>query len=226
MNPLSEAAVPSYDLAQSILGVDFITPEEATKIYPNVVYSDEQIAALAGSLPSEEVLRWCNSNDCAVMPAPPTTMSILDMRDMHIDLRDDRQIAQFKESYSEKEAWSFNQKFIREDRTSPGWLMIKKTPVTDSTAKTWGEQNKILSELEVVPNAADMYWFITTYYRVRGVRLFEKTYARTSSLNSEGNAIHVGTFDIMGVFFYSDDSSVYCLGLAAARKPDLAPQTS
>ena len=41
------AKAPDYALAQSILGADFITPEEVMKARPSIVYTDEQILALA-----------------------------------------------------------------------------------------------------------------------------------------------------------------------------------
>ncbi len=203
------AKAPDYGLAQSILGADFITPEEVTKARPSVVYTAEQITALAESLPSEEMLKWCKDNGYAVMPAPPTAMSTLDVREI--------QSAHF---YSKTGGWYADQKFAREDKTSFGWLAIKKTPVANSTSKTWNEQNKLLSKLETVPNAAEMCWFITTYFEVRGVRLFEGIYVRTSSLGSGGSRVRVGFFDSvgLGVSFCWDDYRYDVFGLSAARK--------
>ena len=203
------AKAPDYGLAQSILGADFITPEEVTKARPSIVYTAEQITALAESLPSEDVLKWCKENGYAVMPAPPTAMSTLDVREI--------QSAHF---YSKTGGWYADQKFAREDKTSFGWLLIKKTPVSNSTSKTWNEQNKLLSALEKVPNAAEMCWFITTYFEVRGVRLFEGVYVRTSSLDSVGHRVDVGFFDSDGliVSYYWDGRRHDFLGVSAARK--------
>lgn len=203
------AKAPDYGLAQSILGADFITPEEVTKARPSIVYTDEQITALAKSLPSEEMLKWCKENGYAVMPAPPSAMSLLDVRNI--------QSAHF---YSKTGGWYADQKFAREDKTSFGWLMIKKTPVENSTSKNWNEQNKLLSALEKVPNAAEMSWFITTYFEVRGVRLFEGVYVRTSSLDSIGHRVSVGSFGARGlrVYIWGGDFRGGHLGLSAARK--------
>ena len=203
------AKAPDYGLAQSILGADFITPEEVTKARPSIVYTVEQITALAESLPSEDILKWCKDNGYAVMPAPPQACSTLDVREI--------QSAHF---YTKTGGWYADQKFAREDKTSFGWLLIKKTPVSNSTSKTWNEQNKLLSALEKVPNAAEMSWFITTYFEVRGVRLFEGVYVRTSSLDSGGNRVHVGDFDSDGlsVSHYWGDRRDDHIGLSAARK--------
>lgn len=200
---------PDYTLAQSILGADFITPEEVSKARTSIVYTDEQITALAESLPSEDVLKWCKDNGYAVMPAPPTAMSMLDVREI--------QSAHF---YSKTGGWYSDQKFAREDKTSFGWLAIKKTPVLNSTSKTWKEQSKLLSALERVPNTAEMSWFITTYFEVRGVRLFEDIYVRTSSLLSDGGRVSVGSFDARGLYVsgWSDDVRVDRIGVSSARK--------
>ncbi|MFA7662894.1 MAG: hypothetical protein WCX88_03170, partial [Patescibacteria group bacterium] len=61
-----------YGLARSILGIDFITPEEVMKACKKIVYIAEQITALTERLPTEHVLKWCKNNGYAVMPAPPT----------------------------------------------------------------------------------------------------------------------------------------------------------
>jgi hypothetical protein len=206
------AKAPDYALAQSILGVDFITPEEVAKARKTIIYTDEQITALAENLPSEEMLTWCKENGYAVMPAPPKAMSLLDVREI--------QSAHF---YSKSDGWyaKDKEKFARDDKTSFGWMAIKKTPVDNSTSKTWKEQTALLSKIEVVPNAAEMSWFITTYFEVRGVRLFENVYVRTSSLGSDGSRVSVGCFDSDGLYVYywwGDNRRDGNFGLSAARK--------
>ncbi|MCR4334643.1 MAG: hypothetical protein NUV47_02865 [Patescibacteria group bacterium] len=203
------AKAPDYGLAQSILGVDFISPEEVSKTRTSIIYTDEQITALAESLPSEDVLKWCKDNGYAVMPAPPTAMSTLDVREV--------QSAHF---YLKTGGWYADQKFARENKTSFGWLLIKKTPVLNSTNKNWNEQNKLLSAIEKVPNITEMCWFITTYFEVRGIRLFASIYVRTSSLDSGGHRVGVGDFDAEGLYvsFWLDGYRHDSIGLSAARK--------
>jgi hypothetical protein len=199
-----------YELEQSILGTDFITPEEVSKARPNIVYTNEQIKALAESLPSEDILKWCKDNDYAVMPAPPTAMSTLDVREI--------KSAHF---YSKTGGWYADQNFARRDKTSFGWIAVKKTPVASSTSKNWDEQSKLLSALEKIPNAAEMSWFITTYFEVRGIRLFESIYVRTSSLDSGRDHVRVGGFGSggLGVYGYSGSGRRRVdLGLSAGRK--------
>ena len=203
------AKTPDYSLAHSILGADFITPEEVTEAYPSIMYTDDQITALARNLPSEDVLKWCKYKSYAVMPAPPSAVSTLDIRDIPTT-----------HFYTKSGGWYVGQKFAREDKTSFGWLVIKKTPISDSTSKNWVKQNKLLTAFELVPNAAEMSWFITTYFEVRGIRLFENVYVRTSSLSTDGGYIDVGGFDSEGLRIsdYGNHRASRDMGLSAARK--------
>lgn len=202
---------PDYGLAQSILGADFITPEEVTKARPSIVYTDKQIMALAESLLSQDTLRWCKDNGYAVIPAPPKAMSILDVREI--------QSAHF---YPKTGGWYSKEKgkFVREDKTSFGWLAIKKTSVDDSTNKNWNEQTRLLSKVEKVPNAAEMSWFITTYFEVRSVRLFEDVYVRTSSLDSTDDRVRVGYFGAEGLYvsYVWVGGRIGLIGVSASRK--------
>ena len=204
--------VPDYELAKKILGVDFITPEEVTKARPGIVYSDEQITAFAGNLPSAEVLEWCKANDYAVMPAPPTSMALLHVREI--------QPAHF---YSKQGGWYAEaQQFARADKTDSlkHWFLAKKTEVANSTGKSWNEQHPLLSEVERVPNVAEISWFITTYFEVRDTRLFEVVGVRTSSLGSGGNRVCVGPFhaSFLLVGDWDTDERNVTIGVSSARK--------
>lgn len=203
------AKTSDYSLAGSILGADFIKPEEITKARLSILYSDNQIKALAENLPSEDVLKWCKDTGCAVIPSPPTPMSTLDVRKIW-----------FAHFYSKTGGWYDDQKFAHEDKTSFGWLAIKKTPVSNSTSKNWSEQNKLLSDDERVPNAAEMSWFITTYFQARSVRLFESVNVRTSSLDSDGDHVYVGDLGGKGLYldYWHNDDRSGDLGLSVGRK--------
>lgn len=198
-----------YLLAKSILGGDFITAEEIMTARHDVVYSLEQIAELATTIPSVEVLRSLKENGYGLMPQSPDALSIFDIRS-----------AKPANFYLKTNSWYANQAFARDDTTGTGWLAIKKTPVNGSLIRKWDEQNALLSSAEYVPNAAEVSWFITIFCDIRGIRLFEKVYIRTSSLDSCGHHVIVGYFDAEGINIYiSWDSDCYDgLGLASARK--------
>jgi hypothetical protein len=196
---------PDYALAREILGDDFISPEDVRAVYP--LQSSENM----DSLPSEDDLRWLKANDYILVPEPHEYLTVLDVRNL------DKQLF-----YSKTGGWCENHKFSRNERTGgyTSWLAIKKTPVNGSTNKTWTDQNKLLSDVEHVPNAAEFTWAVTIYHKVRGVYLFPDVYVRVSSLGSDGSRVYVGYFAAggLGVSGYWGDDRDSCLGLSSARK--------
>lgn len=202
------AKQPDYALAQSILGVDFITPEEIMKVSA-VIFEDKHLASLHDTIPPEDVLRWCKDHNYAVIAAPPYPINLLNIRMLDSSL-----------FYSKTGGWYAEQKFASENKTGLGWLMIRKDPVPNSTRKNWDEQNKLVSGVERVPNSAEVSWLVTIYFKVRGIRLLESIYVRCSDLDSDGARVRVGLFDAGGLFVNDDwdDDRSDLLGLASARK--------
>jgi hypothetical protein len=207
----SSGTVPNYQRARDILGDDFISPQEVDEAR-GTSYTEAQLASLASTLPSKEVLQWARDNGFAVVAGPPSEMSILDVHELSTDL-----------FYSKNDPWFANkrQKFARSDTVGTTWLVIRKDPVPNSTRKTWSEQQELLSEVEYTLNVAEAVWFFTTYAVVRGVRLVSNVYVRTSSsAGSFGARVHVGGFDEqgLGVSYYWDVVRGDFIGMASARK--------
>ena len=196
------------EIAREILGDDIIFPDEIAEAR-GLSYSEAQLKRLAGMLPSEEVLHWCKANNYAVMACPPEPISLLEVRALNPEIL-----------YSKSGGWYADQSFAEDDKTYFGWLSIRKDVVPKSLSKDWNEQLDLLAGEERVPNAGEFSWFITTYYEVHGVRLFERTYARTSSVVSGGYRVYVGCFVSGGlsVFSYWDDFRYDYLGVSSARK--------
>lgn len=108
--------------------------------------------------------------------------------------------------------------FGKDDKVLPEWLTIRKGEVPDSAGKNWNEQLRLLSKDESVPNAPEMGWFITTFYEVRGARLFKQVYVRTSSTAAIDMRVSV-SFSNGGlvVYYWRDSSRGYIIGLASSR---------
>ncbi|MFH0814503.1 MAG: hypothetical protein V1902_00195 [Candidatus Falkowbacteria bacterium] len=199
------------ELASEILGKDFINAAEIEAAF-RMKYEAEQLAMLEDSMPSEEVLRWMAANEYMLVAKPPTEMSLLDVR------------AEKRELFYSKtdDGWYCKQEqtFARDDKTSAGWLALRKTIVPNSQSKTWEEQQKLLTKDERVPNAAEVAWGVIAYKAVRNVFLLPTMYARTSSVSALGFHVDVGGFVVAGldvcVWF---DCYVGRLGLAGARLP-------
>ena len=199
---------PDYTLAQTILGKDFITPEEVSKSR-GLTYSEDQLAKFGDTLPSQEVLVWCRDNGYMVVAGPNKPMSLLEVREM-----------KSRYFYSKSGGWYSDQKFARNDKADTRWIIVRKEPVPESTSKTWDEQQALLSDVEITPNAAEVVWAITTYKAVRDIYLLSNIYVRTSSLDSDGDRVFVGGFDDRGlsVYIWYDVYRYSSIGVSSARK--------
>ena len=209
------APANDYDLARTILGKDFISPEEIA-LARKLTYGDELLQHFAETLPSEEALQWLRENGFVLMAGTPGPMSLLEVRNLNAQL-----------FYTKEGGWYAEpkQKFSREDKVTAEWLMLRKGIVPNSTRKNWDEQQKLLTEVEYVPNAPEATWGITTFKEVRNVWLLPDIYARTSSVDSGGGRVVVGVSAGGGVVVCSgwDDRRGGDLGLASARKRNLKP---
>lgn len=209
------AKVPNYDTARTILGQDFISPEEIATAR-GVTYTDEQLAKFGDSLPDQEALEWCRDNGMMLVAGPPKAMSLLDVRSIKADY-----------FYSKEGGWYADkaQKFAKNDKAEPVWIALRKEPVADSRNKTWPDQQELVSAPMAVPNVAEAVWGITTYKAVRGVYLLPDVYVRTSSVDSGGNRVRVGDFDADGlrVDLYWDGHRDSDLGVSASRQSPLYP---
>lgn len=204
------AKLPDFTLAREILGDDFLAPEEIAAAR-GLTYNEEQVAELERTLPDRETLEWLKKNGYMLVAGSPREMSLLDVREL------DRGYFRSKEG-----GWYAEQReaFARNDKVTCRWLMLRKGIVPNSTSKTWGEQQKLLSDLELTPNVAEQVWGMTTYKAVRGVYLLGSLYARTSSVDSDGHHVDVGRFDEDGLYvlhWYDDGRDRY-VGVASARK--------
>ncbi|MBI5004166.1 hypothetical protein HZC00_03675 [Candidatus Kaiserbacteria bacterium] len=201
---------PDYALARMILGKDFISPEEIAKSR-GLVYTDEQLAKFGETLPPQEALEWCRDNRAGLMAGPPRSMSLLEVR----ALKD----VYF---YSKEGGWYAGETeiFARNDKVDPVWIAFLKEPVEESFNKNWTEQQVLVTNPMVVPNAAEETWCLTTYKAVRGVYLLPSCYVRISSVDSDGYRVGVGDFGGAGlhVGHYWDDDRDSDLGVSAVRK--------
>jgi hypothetical protein len=204
------AKAPNYDLAKTILGKDFISPEEIATAR-GFVYTDEQLAKFGDTLPTQDVLEWCRDNGMMLIAGPPKAMSLLDIRSMKTDY-----------FYSKEGGWYADkaQKFAKNDKAEPIWIAFRKEPVAGSLNKNWTEQSDLISEPMSVPNAAEAVWCLSTYKAVRGIYLLTNLYVRTSSLDSDGGRVSVGAFGAEGLNVSGSWGSYRfgSLGLASARK--------
>jgi len=204
------AKAPDFALAREILGDDFLAPEEIAAAR-GLTYSETQVAELERTLPDRETLEWLRRNDYYLVAGPSREMSILVIREL-----------EHSYFYSKEGGWFANKRevFARNEKVTCRWYMLRKGIVPNSMSSTWGEQERLLSDLETAPMEVEKIWGMTCYKAVRNVYLLSIFYARTSSVGSHGNYVSVGRFDGDGLrvdYWYDSDPSDL-LGVASARK--------
>jgi len=200
-----------HELAHLILGDDYITAEEVATAY-GVSYTDDQMEHFADTLPDMQTILWLRANGYMLVAGMPTELNLLQVRELDN-----------KVFYSKTEGWyaESEQKFAREDKVACGeWLEIRKEEVPNSLCKTWDEQQDLITEVEHIPNASEVSYAITAYFKVRGIYLLRGKYVRTSSVSSDGCHVNVGDFgeDGLRVDDDWDDDRSDSIGVAAARK--------
>ncbi|MCL5733519.1 MAG: hypothetical protein M1334_02540 [Patescibacteria group bacterium] len=119
------------------------------------------------------------------------------------------------------DAWYNNQVFAK-DEGEASWQLIKKTPVDNSTDKTYQEQQALLTNNEETPTAQLMVYTIIGHYLATGERLMEYIYVRCSDMDSDGDHVSVGSFDSYGLAVGYDWNGNRSgnVGLASARKSE------
>lgn len=221
-----------YTNARLSLRDDFLSPEQVA-IGSGYAYEVEQLEELAATVPSVEELAVLLGNGYGFMPKPPSSLSILSMHQRNPEYffstktgwkaRQTNYDDGGNNTIPQKFAWyEAGQPFAGDCLTgSSGWLAIRKTPISGSFEKTWAEQLQLLSGNEYTPNAAELVWFMTTYFAVRGIWLFKDVLARTMSLDAEGHHVYGGYFPSKGILlnnYYMDDRKECILGLAVAKR--------
>ena len=199
------------DLARLILGDDYLSPEDVAKAY-GWSYTDDQLENFTETLPDMEMVMWLRSNGYMLVAGPVVDSNLLQVRDFDN-----------KVFYSKSEGWyaKDKEKFARNNVVKAGeWLMVRKEPYPNSRSKKWDEQTVLLTDVEHVPNAPEMAYAVTAYFKVRGIYLLKGVYVRTSSVDADGRRVIVGRFGSggLGVGGYCDDSRSDSVGVGSSRK--------
>ena len=217
-----------YDLARTILGDDFISPEEIQEgsYYTRLKYGDEMLQYFTDTLPCEDALEWLRDNNYVLIAGPPSSMSILDVRGLH-----NRLFYSYYRAWYDECEWASSE---WQKEAKPEWLMVRKGAVPDSVDKPLKEQVKLLLKGEHVPSVVEVAWCESRYKEIRGKWLFGLIEVRTSTLtlvrdhNSPGiephwiyGAVIIGWSNRCGIGVTKclNYEKSWDLGLASARKP-------
>lgn len=208
--------LPDYTEARSILGKNFISADQIMTAR-GITYTEDQLIALGKSLPDKATLEAIRDAGMFLVAGPEIAMSMLDVRDVFTDY------FCMRGPHHDEEGWYDDptEKFARNDKIAAlCWIAVKKEPVEDSLSKNWSEQQALVKEPMVVPNAAEATWALTCYKAVNDIYLLQDLYVRTSSEASDGNRVSVGNFDAYGLDVYGsrDDGRDSYLGVSSSLK--------
>jgi len=192
-------------LAREIMGKNFFGIEE-TMQYFGVKPNRSQLSALAEVPFTEDEIRKVKDTHILVAIFP---LSILEIRDK----------VERKLFYKHEDAWYNSQSFVKA-KGEACWQFVRKTPVENSTSKTWQEQQSLLMKNEEIPTARVMVYTIIGHFLATSEQLFENVYVRCSDVVSDGDHVLVGRFASGGlsVSFDWDDYRYGLLGLACVWK--------
>lgn len=203
--------------AYSILGDDFIPPEEISRIY-GLSYSVEQLETLVYTIPTESELVWLHTKGYILVAGPPIPMSLLDIRTIS-----PQHVRVGSRDWHASEG-KFCQGFSRNDRVLTTWLGLRKHPAIRSINRIWDAENPIISEVERVPNVAEVAWGLVSFQKVHRVYLLKRINVRTNSTSKGGFPVCIGHFGPEGMVVrcYWDNYPRIDLGLASVRKFDIS----
>lgn len=198
--------------AKEIMGKNFLGVEEGTKLF-GIQLSRRQLAYMSEIPFSEATLTTCRETHILVAVMP---LAIVQIRSYTAAMK----LPKGQKSFFYKQDWYDGQAFANEVGQLE-WRLVLKTPVEDSTKKTWQQQQGLLDpKIEETPTAQVMVYTIIGHFLNTGERLFEKVWVRTSSLDSDGARVCVGIMDADGldVDAYWDDYTSGLLGVSSSRK--------
>ena len=205
-------ATTSQKRAREIMGRNMFGVEEVIQHF-GVNPSRQQTAGLSEIPFSEATLEQYKETHVLVAIFP---LSILDIRG---------KAAEGQRLFYDQ-GWYNKQSFAKERGEAglpagqAGWRLVCKTPVANSTSKTWSEQQALLGKDEETPATRVMVYTIIGHFLATGERLFETGYVRCSDLDSHGNHVNVGLFGQNGLNIYNIWHTYRCddLGLPSSLK--------
>jgi len=195
----------SQKRAREIMGKNFFGVEEAIE-YFGVNPTRQELAALSEIPFSEPVLEELKNSHILVAVFPLSVLKICGKVERNLFC-------------SREDAWYNKQSFAKE-HGKVSWQLVRKTPVDNSTAKSWQEQQTLLGKDDEVPTSQVVVYTIIGHFLAVGERLLEHIYVRTSSVGSDGSRVGVGDFDSGGLSVGGcwDDFRSGGLGVSSARK--------
>jgi hypothetical protein len=192
--------------AREIMGANVFGVEDGMQ-HMNVKFRRFELAGFAEVPATDEELE--EAKETHILVAVPS-ISIVVMRE---------NVAK-KNVYRADNTWHLKQPFAAR-LGLPGWRLVRKTAVPNSTSQTWDEQRKLISAKDEVPSSRVLCYTMGGRYLQTGEKLFSDVWVRTSDVASVGLRVHV-RFIADGVYvgYYWDGHRYDIIAVASARKSE------
>ena len=199
---------PSMSVARAreIMGTNVFGVEEGMR-HMNVKFRRFELAGFAEVPATDEELE--EAKETHILTAVPS-ISIVTVR---------KNVTK-KNVYREDNTWHLEQAFAAR-LGMPGWRLVRKTAVANSTSKTWGEQQPLLGLNDEVPSSRVLCYAMAGHFLATDKKLFSDVWVRTSDVDSDNLRVDV-KFCSGGVSVDSGSEGDHgdYVGLASVRKSD------
>ena len=207
-------------MGQNVLGIELagwnmFGIEEAIKHF-GVSPSRQQLAILADVPFTDATLEACKKTHILVAMFP---LSIIEI------------CGKTNSGLFHEPSW-YNRESFANDRGDVSWQLVLKTPVRNSTNKTWDAQQALISQDDETPTARVVVYTIIGHYLAtsggpssplaKGEQLFPSIQVRCVDLASYGSRVIVGPFDYSDGLhipnYWFDNTYGDRIGLSSALK--------
>ncbi len=169
-----------YNYIRRIVGHhNIVTPREIQKIFPNVLYTKEELRIFLQTFPDENVFRRCCDGDYFFLPLPPKKISLWEIYKQNLEL-----------FYRKNDVALLRNAEAEYDNAH--WLIIGKEPLRCSCDAQ--KKGMLLSgKAGYIPSATEVVFANVARKKIHGVHLQgENIFVITSSVDSNGNKICCG----------------------------------
>jgi hypothetical protein len=161
--------------AQEIMGKNFLCHKDILACFSEYIPGEEQMASLKEVPFNSLTLEEESKKDNVLMINPGFTI---------------REIRKSYKPFYDNDFWYRDESFTDELK-KPGWQLLSKDYLKDSTSKSWNQQQALLKNNIEVPDSQTVVFAIILHWVNFKEILFEDVSVRTRSLDFNGNHVTV-----------------------------------
>jgi len=179
-----------YELAHTIFGDNFISPEEVMGLSKGIVYTEDQIQKLQKTIPAQEILEWFHNNNFMLVPGPDNPMSLSELLNLRKKYFPESIVKNEGCVIRQADLWYEDYSNYFNEKVETKWYMINTHEIQKIPEIGWAQFGRI----DLCSRLIELVWAILIY---ENVRKFDKGYLRFSSSNTywdDGFEVSCGTY--------------------------------